>query len=321
MSIFFTQNVSLFIGSTSSHSSTSGSNTQKHHKQRLASHSSGHSANTSDVSNTAVNETEAAGSKPSTSVASNSLEVKSIAFIGNELWTCYDMYTVIWVKTKWLPQTNLEHWMLDVHATLNETHNHLASKINEIEKGPFSNLSIWFLLQSTSSSMMPNFNAGNSNSNNNLNNSGNNNNNNNSSNASSLSLNIKVNSSEAHSSVSIFSPQNKTNIKLFRCLQNTPDRGLNCDTNDDDDRNSYSGYNSGDEHHGQKYDLTPAEWEERDKLFVKTMSDRGFVIEAIAEDGACLFRAISLQICGDQEMHEMIRQQTMDYIVSICGWQ
>lgn len=47
------------------------------------------------------------------------------------------------------------------------------------------------------------------------------------------------------------------------------------------------------------------------------MSDRGFVIEPIMEDGACLFRAISLQIYGDQEMHEMIRQQTMDYIVSI----
>lgn len=67
---------------------------------------------------------------------------------------------------------------------------------------------------------------------------------------------------------------------------------------------------------GQKYDLTPEEWEERDKLFIKTMSDRGFVIEQIVEDGACLFRSISLQIYGDQDMHEIIRQQTMDYIVS-----
>lgn len=46
------------------------------------------------------------------------------------------------------------------------------------------------------------------------------------------------------------------------------------------------------------------------------MSDRGFVIEQIVEDGACLFRSISLQIYGDQDMHEIIRQQTMDYIVS-----
>lgn len=88
------------------------------------------------------------------------------------------------------------------------------------------------------------------------------------------------------------------------------------DEMNDDDQNSYSGYNSGDEHNGQKCDLTPEEWEERDKLFIKTMSDRGFVIEQIVEDGACLFRSISLQIYGDQDMHEIIRQQTMDYIVS-----
>lgn len=97
-------------------------------------------------------------------------------------------------------------------------------------------------------------------------------------------------------------------------IQNSPDRGRENDV--DDDQNSYSGYNSGDEHHGQKYDLTPEEWEERDKLFVKTMNDRGFVIEQIVEDGACLFRSISLQIYGDQDMHEIIRNQTMDYIVS-----
>lgn len=47
------------------------------------------------------------------------------------------------------------------------------------------------------------------------------------------------------------------------------------------------------------------------------MNDRGFVIEQIVEDGACLFRSISLQIYGDQDMHEIIRNQTMDYIVSI----
>lgn len=48
------------------------------------------------------------------------------------------------------------------------------------------------------------------------------------------------------------------------------------------------------------------------------MNDRGFVIEQIVEDGACLFRSISLQIYGDQDMHEIIRNQTMDYIVSFA---
>lgn len=88
------------------------------------------------------------------------------------------------------------------------------------------------------------------------------------------------------------------------------------DRGNDDDQNSYSGYNSGDEHIGQKYDLTPEEWVDRDREFVKMMSERGFVVEEIGEDGACLFRSISLQIFGDQDMHEIIRQQTMDYIVS-----
>lgn len=79
-----------------------------------------------------------------------------------------------------------------------------------------------------------------------------------------------------------------------------------------------SGYNSGDEHVGQKdAQLSPDEWQKRDDAFIKIMSDRGFVIKDMVEDGACLFRAISMQIFGDQDMHEMIRQQTMDYIVSI----
>lgn len=78
---------------------------------------------------------------------------------------------------------------------------------------------------------------------------------------------------------------------------------------------SLSGYNSGDEHVGQKdAQLTPDEWKKRDEGFAKIMSDRGFIIKDMEEDGACLFRAISLQIYGDQDMHEIIRQQTMDYI-------
>lgn len=77
-----------------------------------------------------------------------------------------------------------------------------------------------------------------------------------------------------------------------------------------------SGYNSGDEHIERKNDMSNEEWEERDNLFKKSMCERGLLLEEIIEDGACLFRAISLQIYGDQDMHEVIRQQTMDYIVS-----
>uniref|UniRef100_A0A6B2EDM6 ubiquitinyl hydrolase 1 n=1 Tax=Phlebotomus kandelakii TaxID=1109342 RepID=A0A6B2EDM6_9DIPT len=78
---------------------------------------------------------------------------------------------------------------------------------------------------------------------------------------------------------------------------------------------NFSGYNSGDEHIGQRDAvLTPEQWSERDEKFVKAMAERGLSVKEIAEDGACLFRAISLQIYGDQDMHEVIRQQTMDYI-------
>lgn len=56
---------------------------------------------------------------------------------------------------------------------------------------------------------------------------------------------------------------------------------------------------------------------QRDENFAKEMSKRGLIIKEMEEDGACLFRAISFQLYGDQDMHEMIRQQTMDYIVSL----
>ncbi|XP_035894544.1 OTU domain-containing protein 5-B isoform X2 [Anopheles stephensi] len=76
-----------------------------------------------------------------------------------------------------------------------------------------------------------------------------------------------------------------------------------------------SGYNSGDEYFEQKdAQLTADEWKKRDEAFAKVLSERGFILHEMEEDGACLFRAISLQIYGDQDMHEVIRQQTMDYI-------
>lgn len=77
-----------------------------------------------------------------------------------------------------------------------------------------------------------------------------------------------------------------------------------------------SGYNSGDEHHERDAGLTESEWKQRDEEFAKTMAKEGLIVKEIEEDGACLFRSISLQMYGDQDMHEDIRQQTMDYIVS-----
>ncbi|KAL5292684.1 OTUD5 family protein [Megaselia abdita] len=76
-----------------------------------------------------------------------------------------------------------------------------------------------------------------------------------------------------------------------------------------------SGYNSGDEHLTPKEKVISAdEWKTKDEQFAKTLSERGFILKQTEEDGACLFRAISHQIYGDEEMHDVIRQQAMDYI-------
>lgn len=76
-----------------------------------------------------------------------------------------------------------------------------------------------------------------------------------------------------------------------------------------------SGYNSGDEHLGAKdQNLSSEEWKKRDEKFSKALSERGLIIKEMEEDGACLFRAISFQLYGDQEMHDVIRQRCMDYI-------
>lgn len=56
---------------------------------------------------------------------------------------------------------------------------------------------------------------------------------------------------------------------------------------------------------------------QRDRLFEKRMRKKGFVVKNMKEDGACLFRAVSDQVYGDQEMHDFVRKQCMDYIVRI----
>lgn len=76
-----------------------------------------------------------------------------------------------------------------------------------------------------------------------------------------------------------------------------------------------SGYNSSDEHLGTKDEnISNEEWNRRDEKFAKALTERGLIIKEMEEDGACLFRAISYQLYGDQENHQEIRQRTMDYI-------
>ncbi|TDG41806.1 hypothetical protein AWZ03_011763 [Drosophila navojoa] len=78
---------------------------------------------------------------------------------------------------------------------------------------------------------------------------------------------------------------------------------------------TFSGYNSGDEHlQPKERTISAEEWKRRDEEFAKCMEKRGYELRAVEEDGACLFRSISLQIYGDEGMHDVIRQHTMDYI-------
>ncbi|KAK3746035.1 hypothetical protein QZH41_012978 [Actinostola sp. cb2023] len=74
-----------------------------------------------------------------------------------------------------------------------------------------------------------------------------------------------------------------------------------------------TGYNSSDEHEVQDMEVTT---EEIERQFEQALKDKkGFVIKRMAEDGACLFRAVADQVYGDQGMHDVVRKHCMDYMV------
>ncbi|KAI1305974.1 OTU domain-containing protein 5-A [Halotydeus destructor] len=101
-----------------------------------------------------------------------------------------------------------------------------------------------------------------------------------------------------------------------------------------------SGYNSSDEHrqqqmhqleqqqlehhqyhHHQQQQLyqkqaQAQQWTGREeRRFEKRMRQtRGLRVKKMAEDGACLFRAVADQVYGDQDMHALVRQLCMDYM-------
>ncbi|XP_055338378.1 OTU domain-containing protein 5-B-like [Paramacrobiotus metropolitanus] len=74
------------------------------------------------------------------------------------------------------------------------------------------------------------------------------------------------------------------------------------------------GHNSDDERCGYE-GLSAEEWAQKEAAFARLLKEkRGFVIKLMKEDGACLFRAVADQVYGDQEMHDMVRRQCMDYM-------
>lgn len=78
-----------------------------------------------------------------------------------------------------------------------------------------------------------------------------------------------------------------------------------------------AGHNSDDEHDqtrlkrlntGIDFKKVEAEFEENLK------KKRGFTIKPMGEDGACLFRAVADQVYGDQNMHDEVRKNCMNYM-------
>ena len=61
------------------------------------------------------------------------------------------------------------------------------------------------------------------------------------------------------------------------------------------------GYNSGDEYdRANVLNFSAKEIDEIEKHFEKKMRKKGFIIKKMAEDGACLFRAVGMyRICKD----------------------
>jgi len=56
--------------------------------------------------------------------------------------------------------------------------------------------------------------------------------------------------------------------------------------------------------------------EEMERQFEQALKDKkGFIIKKMAQDGACLFRAVADHVYGDQEMHSVVRRHCMDYML------
>nr|XP_023023891.1 OTU domain-containing protein 5-B [Leptinotarsa decemlineata] len=91
-----------------------------------------------------------------------------------------------------------------------------------------------------------------------------------------------------------------------------------CNNNENVNKEEGTGFNSEDEYDESFFKdrhLTAEEWQKRDTIFARCMSNLGYEIKNMNEDGACLFRSIADQVFGDQEFHFQVRQDCMNYIV------
>ncbi|GAU93485.1 hypothetical protein RvY_05420 [Ramazzottius varieornatus] len=106
-----------------------------------------------------------------------------------------------------------------------------------------------------------------------------------------------------------------TRNKKQKCYSDDEDEQTNGDRlrasgqqQDEEERNS-------DDESEARIAITAEELIQKETAFSKLLQEkRKLVIKPMKEDGACLFRAVADQVMGDEEMHDMVRQQCLDYM-------
>eukprot|EP00697_Spironema_sp_BW2_P004624 gnl/Spiro4/16271_TR8739_c0_g1_i1.p1 gnl/Spiro4/16271_TR8739_c0_g1~~gnl/Spiro4/16271_TR8739_c0_g1_i1.p1 ORF type:complete len:388 (-),score=50.62 gnl/Spiro4/16271_TR8739_c0_g1_i1:25-1188(-) len=78
-------------------------------------------------------------------------------------------------------------------------------------------------------------------------------------------------------------------------------------------QNIPDGYNSDDERSPLKHVQT---FQEDEEQFMQRLRARGFEIKRMGEDGNCMFRAVSDQVFGDQEMYGDVRKLCCDFMAA-----
>ena len=81
-----------------------------------------------------------------------------------------------------------------------------------------------------------------------------------------------------------------------------------------EDEEEVEGYNSEDEYRYVGESLTEEQWRNKDLWFESVMRKKGYIIKKMGEDGACLFRAVADQVYGEEEMHQVVRTQCLNYL-------
>lgn len=95
-------------------------------------------------------------------------------------------------------------------------------------------------------------------------------------------------------------------INHQRCSLSPNTNSTNCE-----DLSSVSGRNSEDEYEPH----SPLANDDIELWFSQNLREKyGWVIRIMCEDGACLFRTVADQVYGDQEMHNIVRQNCCDYM-------